>query len=234
MLQRQEPRTNPETESLALIARGLVADVDKRNFKRGEKPWCDHCKKPWHTRETCRKLHGKPPNWKKKNGGDGYVFQVSNEDQGNQVFSDKLPFTKKQIDSLCKLFQSSSLIVNPSSSCSLAQKGNYYTTSLYSVKPNSNCPWIIDSGATDYRTGSSKLFSSYSPCVGNQKIKIADGSLSAIVEKGSIVISPSITLHNVLHIPNSSCNLLFVSEITHDLKCRAHFSHSSYVFYDLD
>ncbi|RVW81344.1 hypothetical protein CK203_038157 [Vitis vinifera] len=68
MLQRQEPRTNPETESLALIARGLVADVDKRNFKRGEKPWCDHCKKPWHTRETCRKLHGKPPNWKRRTG----------------------------------------------------------------------------------------------------------------------------------------------------------------------
>nr|CAN73457.1 hypothetical protein VITISV_007140 [Vitis vinifera] len=140
MLQRQEPRTNPETESLALIARGLVADVDKRNFKRGEKPWCDHCKKPWHTRETCRKLHGKPPNWKKKNGGDGYVFQVSNEDQGNQVFSDKLPFTKKQIDSLCKLFQSSSLIVNPSSSCSLAQKGK----TISSAKQNEGLYFFED------------------------------------------------------------------------------------------
>lgn len=29
-------------------------------------PWCDHCKKLWHTRETCWKIHGKPPGKKKK------------------------------------------------------------------------------------------------------------------------------------------------------------------------
>ena len=87
MLQKQEPKTNPEIESSTLITKGPKADVEKRNFKQGEKPWCDHCKKPWHTHETCWKLHGKPPNWKKENGGDGCVFQVSNEDQGNQVFS---------------------------------------------------------------------------------------------------------------------------------------------------
>ena len=170
-------------------------------------------------RETCWKLHGKPPNWKKKNGGDGHVFQVSNEDQRNQVFSDKLPFTKKQIGNLCKLLQSSNPTVNPSSSCSLAQKSNYLTVSLYSVKPNSNCPWIIDSGATDHMTRSSKLFSACRPCAGNQKIKIVDGSLLAIPRKGLVIISPSITLHNVFHVPNLLCNLLSISKITHDLKC---------------
>ena len=140
---------------------------------------------------------------------------------------------KEQIDSLCKLLQSSSPTVNPSSLCSLAQKGNYLTISLYSVKPNLNCPWIIDSGATDHMTRSSKLFSLYGPCARKQKIKIANGSFSAIVGKGSIVISPSITLHNVLHVPNLSCNLLSVSKITHDLKCQALF-HSSCAFQDLD
>ena len=183
--------------------------------------------------ETC-KLHGKPQNWKKKNGGDSRAFQVSNEDQGNQVFSDKLPFTKEQIDSLCKLLQSLSPTINSSSSCSLVQKGNYLTTSLYSVKPNSICPWIIDSGATDHMTGSSKLFSSYNPCARNQKIKITDGSFSAIAGKGLIVISPSITLHNVFYVPNLLCNLLSISKITHDLKCQAHFFHSSWAFQDLD
>ena len=34
MLQKQEPKTNPETESSALITRGPNADVDKRNFKQ--------------------------------------------------------------------------------------------------------------------------------------------------------------------------------------------------------
>ena len=83
--------------------------------------------------ETC-KLHGKPQNWKKKNGGDSRAFQVSNEDQGNQVFSDKLPFTKEQIDSLCKLLQSLSPTINSSSSCSLNR--NVTTLPLSSIVLN--------------------------------------------------------------------------------------------------
>ncbi|KAI5406952.1 hypothetical protein KIW84_053271 [Lathyrus oleraceus] len=40
--------------------------------------------------------------------------------------------------------------------------------------------WIVDSEASDRMTGESTLFSSYSPCADNQKIKIADDSFSAI------------------------------------------------------
>lgn len=72
-------------------------------------------------------------------------------------------------------------------------------------------------------TGYSKLFSSYSVCVGNQKIKIADGSLSTIAGKGSIAISKSLVLHNVLHVLNLLCNLLSISKLTCDLKCCAKF-----------
>ncbi|KAI5390285.1 hypothetical protein KIW84_075549 [Lathyrus oleraceus] len=38
---------------------------------------------------------------------------------------------------------------------------------------------------------------------GNQKIKIADGSFSAIAGKGLVVLSPMLTLKNVLHDLNS-------------------------------
>ncbi|KAL3532166.1 hypothetical protein ACH5RR_005687 [Cinchona calisaya] len=44
-----------------------------------------------------------------------------------------------------------------------------------------------------------------------KKIKLADGSFSAIAGIGTIEISPSIVLHDVLHVPNLSCNL--VSEV---------------------
>ena len=44
-------------------------------------------------------------------------------------------------------------------------------------------PWIIDLGATDHMTNHSKLFSSYIPCSGSQKIKIAYGSLSSVARK---------------------------------------------------
>ncbi|RVW79601.1 hypothetical protein CK203_049978 [Vitis vinifera] len=192
MLIDPEPKSNPEIESSALVSKGSDLDGDRR-----KKPWCDHCKKPWHTKETCWKIHGKPQNFKKKNGSDGRAFKTMSADsQGPQINSEKPNYTKEQLSHLYKLFQSPQFS-NPS--CSLAQQGNYLIAALSSIKSNVHCPWIIDSGATDHMTGSSQIFSSYKPCAGNKKIKIADGSLSAIAGKGSVFISPSLTLHNVLH-----------------------------------
>ena len=52
--------------------------------------------------------------------------------------------------------------------------------------------------------------------------------------KGSIVISFSLTLHNVLHVPNLSCNLLSVSKLIRDQNCQVNFSHSQCKFQDLN
>ncbi|KAK3018888.1 hypothetical protein RJ639_002840 [Escallonia herrerae] len=68
---------------------------------------------------------------------------------------------------------------------------------------------------------------------GNKKIKIADGSLSLIAGTGSIVLSPSIILHDVLHVPKLSCNLLSISKLTNDLKCQANFYSSRCEFQEM-
>ena len=73
-------------------------------------------------------------------------------------------------------------------------------------------PWIIDSGASDHMTSLSSLFKTYSPCSGNKKIRIVDGSFSAIAGEGSITLSKHIDLKNVLHVPKLSYNLLSVSK----------------------
>ncbi|KAH9763107.1 protein kinase domain-containing protein [Citrus sinensis] len=105
------------SESSALISKALEPDGDRRNSK---KPWCDFCKRAWHTRETCWKLHGKPPHVKKKQGGDGQTFQATS-DQEQSGSLESSPFTKDRLEHLYKLFQSSSF--NSSTpSCSLAQK----------------------------------------------------------------------------------------------------------------
>lgn len=95
-------------------------------------------------------------------------------------------------------------------SCSLAQTRDNSKATALNVSTTPCQSWIIDSDATNM-TGCSKLFSPYSPCAGNQKIKLADGSLSAITGKGSIAISNKLTLQNVLHIPNLSCNSLLAN-----------------------
>ena len=127
--------------------------------------------------------------------------------------SNPLQLTTEQLNKLYKLLES------PTLSCSIATKGN---SAFLSVSPSH--AWIVDSGASDHMTGESTLFSSYSPCAGNQKIKIADGSFSAVAGKGSVVLSPELSLENVLHVPKLSCNLMSVSKLAEDTNCQTNFS----------
>ena len=82
-------------------------------------------------------------------------------------------------------------------------------------------------------TGESSLFSSYKPCAGNLKTKVAAGSLLAVAGKGSIVLSPLLTIQDVLHVPNFSCNLLSVSKLTKNKICQTLFFDNHCVFQDL-
>lgn len=47
-------------EGTALVSQGSTYDARQ---KKG-RPWCDHCRRPGHTKETCWKIHGKPTDWK--------------------------------------------------------------------------------------------------------------------------------------------------------------------------
>ena len=58
--------------------------------------WCDHCNRPWHTRETCWKIHGKLANWKGSHEG-----RFSRTRAAHEVES--VPFNKGQMDQLLKL-----------------------------------------------------------------------------------------------------------------------------------
>ena len=52
MLKTQEPKNSPDIENSALVSRGPDSEENRK-----KKPWCDHYKKHWHTRETYWKLH---------------------------------------------------------------------------------------------------------------------------------------------------------------------------------
>ncbi|CAJ2662733.1 unnamed protein product [Trifolium pratense] len=228
-IKREEARQGIMMGKTPRISESEGSALATRNPYEGKKPdevpRCDYCNREWHTREDCWKLKGKPPNWtpnwKKKKGGR--AFQASNSDQGQQSTSTQGPFTTEQLEKLFKLLESQT------PSCSVATKGN---SVFLSVSPNHT--WIVDSGASDHMTGESALFSSYSPCAGNQKIKVADGSFSAIVGKGSVVLSPMLTLKNVLHVPNLSCSLMSVSKLAQDINCQTNFFRSHCVFQDLN
>ena len=122
------------------------------------------------------------------------------------------------------------LSASSSSSTSLIEKNCTIMTTYGSLTEKGE-PWIIDSRATDHMTRCEKMFTAYAPSPGNHRVKIADGSFSVIASVGTIKISPNISLQAV-HVPNLSCNLLSISEITKDLNCVVNFSPSVCVFQD--
>ena len=102
------------------------------------------CNKPWHTRETCWKIHGKPLNWKSSKHGERFHRPTPSV---NEADTNAGPFNKEQMDLLLRLLKSNPESGIPSSS--LAQTGR--NSCAFSCHSNSTL-WIIDSGASDHMT----------------------------------------------------------------------------------
>ncbi|XP_073126194.1 uncharacterized protein [Henckelia pumila] len=189
------------TGAINMETSALVTCEANASQKRNEKPsvYYDVCEKPYHTRETCWKIHGKPANWKSKQKGRFNRNPTAHEELVH-------PFNKEQVDYLLKLLKSNSTS-SGSPNTSLAQTGDFFKA--YTCRSNSlDFPWITDSGASDHMTNSPHFFQTYSPCSGSKKVRIAYGSYSAIAGKGLVQLSNAITLKSVLHVPKLNCNLL--------------------------
>ncbi|RVW23954.1 Retrovirus-related Pol polyprotein from transposon TNT 1-94 [Vitis vinifera] len=216
------------------------APFDNRKKIKGGRPWCDHCRKPGHSRETCWKIHGKPVDWKPRQ-------PLEKEGRGNHVAIDEQspqpeasPFNKEQMEMLQKLLSPLLSVQSQTSSSSnqvigsrtLAHKGNFL--SAFTAGKKRKKPWIVDSGAFDHMTGDATIFYTYSSCPNNLTIRIADGSLSKVAGIGSVVLSRDLTLNSVLLVPNLDCNLLSISKLTKEKRCITNFSSTHCEFQDLD
>ncbi|RVW59926.1 hypothetical protein CK203_086981 [Vitis vinifera] len=161
----------------AIAGRGpSVAGSSGPSPRQSKRTYCEHCKKLGHTKDTCWPYMASP--------------QIGSLDSPIKPTVIRPPPKPRQTKLLQK-FSSTTL-----SSGSLAKKGTFLTA-LSTM--SQTIPWIVDSGASDHMTDAHHLFSTYSPCAGNLKVKIADGTLSPVAGKGSIRISESITLNPVLH-----------------------------------
>ena len=171
-----------------------------------------------------------------KKGGKSQPGGVrgANWNRANHIASEKeLPVVDAQ--ALEKYNSKLKLSEGSSSTQGSSTNSSYHATSqgIKHVQAYTNKPWIIDSGATNHMTGASNLFTSYIPCSGKDKVRVADGSMVPIIGRGSIRCTKTLSLSPVLHVPNFSINLLSVSSIIKSLNCRSWFDPSHCAFQEL-
>ena len=180
-------------------------------------------------KETCWKLHGKPTNIGNNtaygNQQPGRAHMVQSENENNML-------NKEDIEKLRHFLSS---LETPIGSCSLAHSGKFPKSLALNV--SKSCPlnpeiWIIDSGATDHMTNNASQFNTYTPSPGNRKVKVADGTLATLAGYGTIYLTSSLILKNVLHVPKLSVSLLSIHKITTDLQCHVTFFPSYCMFQD--
>ncbi|KAL5546093.1 hypothetical protein UlMin_005780 [Ulmus minor] len=90
--------STPTVEGLALNTHNSSQD----NKQRKGRPWCEHCKKPGHTKETCWKIHVKPADWKPNRARNDWETRANiAATLGDNTKTN--PFTREQIEALQKL-----------------------------------------------------------------------------------------------------------------------------------
>ena len=101
-VQREESRkklmmTDNHTTSAVEGSTLYTHNCSQNNKPRKGRPWCDHCKKLGHMKETCWKIYGKPTDWKPSNGRYDRENRANTAvtTDNNAEFS---PFTKEQIE----------------------------------------------------------------------------------------------------------------------------------------
>jgi hypothetical protein len=78
--------------------------------------------------------------------------------------------------------------------------------------------WIIDSGATNHISSSSKLFLKNKIC-SFHSVMLPSGDKVNIVAKGSLPLNSVYYLHNMLCVPTFKVDLISVSRLTRGLNC---------------
>nr|CAD1832754.1 unnamed protein product [Ananas comosus var. bracteatus] len=79
--------------------------------------------------------------------------------------------------------------------------------------------WIIDTGATDHMTCDRSKFTNLLSNNSKPVITNANGISSLVTEMDVVLISPSLSISNVLFVPSLNHNLLLVSQLTKSHNC---------------
>uniref|UniRef100_A0A803LQG4 GAG-pre-integrase domain-containing protein n=1 Tax=Chenopodium quinoa TaxID=63459 RepID=A0A803LQG4_CHEQI len=209
-------------------------------FKRNLNLFCTHCKLSGHTVDRCFKLNGFPPDFK-----HNPQRKIANMAQGEEAMDDMnmqedivtTSFTREEYARIMSAMEEQSTDAkSQSQNNSYSEEKN--TNSAYFVGKlclfsHSNLGWIIDSGATDHICHDLKLFDPYTILDSDENtITIPDGTEVQITHIGTVKLSPTILLRDVLYVPDFQFNLISVHKLSKDMKSNVIFTSDKCIIQD--
>ena len=235
--------TGISVESTALAVKNQGSNQSGKNFKGNAgkgRPTCSHCGKIGHFMEKCYQLVSYPPGYKQKNkvamANQVTLDSESTHSEGaHQINS--FPFTSEQCQQLLSLLSSQAstsasndAIQSTNSALSsishdFLQDSNCLNMkqSIFAVNPankttNNEETWVLDIGAIDHIIHSITLFTKITSSV-TSFVQLPNGEQVTVTHIGTIQITPTLTLENVLCVPAFTFNLISMSKLTKSLSC---------------
>lgn len=182
---------------------------------------CTHCGKTNHTVDTCYYKHGFPPGYKPKGARSAYAANTDIENIENsseQVVRNPtgVTFTQEQYQGIQALLQQSNKDATPSHTSNIVQ--TKAISSCSSTQGNQSRQWILDTGATDHFTCNMTCYTTHHS-IEPISIILPDGSTTYASISGTVYISQSLILLDVLYVPSFKVNLISVTKLASDLHC---------------
>ena len=132
-----------------------------------------------------------------------FAFASSSEELNSSTISEAFSGLSK--DQLANLI---ALLPNAKPTAIAVSSANLVSSHNISVQPSlGTTPWLLDSGAIDYFTCSLHWFSSFQS-IKPVPVSLPNGKTVVALYKGTIVLTDSLMLHNVLYVEHFSMNII--------------------------
>ncbi|KAJ1422971.1 hypothetical protein SESBI_12740 [Sesbania bispinosa] len=173
---------------------------------------CTIARRDHHTKETCWKLHGYPPEHPKHGATKNAYSKHNGSSQSSANNVTVTPMMQRLQSAMnglteLQLQQMLSIIQGNESSQSANPKANNANVSSGLSPPK----LIIDSGATDHIISSPTLLVNSKENTSLPPVVMPNGDQAPIISTGTLPLSPIVYLKNVLGVPSCKVDLMSVS-----------------------
>ena len=211
-------------------------DVKTLKFSSTRKV-CTFCNRLDHTVDTCYKKHGFPSGYEFTNrtseANNMFTTNPSYESFSKEQDVKVIQLTSQQCQFLTNILRQQNL-EDLAPHAQINQVSTFYADTITNTEQSSTGKflpslsaikesWLVDSGATDHVCHN---LSAFTTCTKIKPVLISlpNGQTVYVTYSGLVHFSAKFYLSNVLYVPHFQLNLIYISKLTHQLKCTLTFT----------